>query len=128
MNCYYTKCDRVPIYERTIGKRNFEKKVASDMTENMLDERLTKACLRCNLKQVVELVEKQGVDIHSLNDLAFRHSCEFGYLEIVKYLVHKGADIHACYDQALYRAKLNLQTEIVKYLKNRMLLEKLEAI
>jgi len=94
----------------------------------MTDDRLIKACLKCNLKQVVELVEKHGVDIHGRNDLAFRYACEFGYLEIVKYLVQKGANIRACYENAFYKAQLNRHTEAVKYLKNRMLLEKLQTI
>ena len=43
------------------------------------------------------LVE-QGADIHADDDCALRWACDFGYLEIVKFLIELGADCYT-YDK-----------------------------
>ena len=57
-----------------------------------------------------------GADIHADNDQALRLASEYGYLDIVKYLISAGANIHADDDYALRWASSNDHLDIVKYL------------
>jgi ankyrin repeat protein len=121
------------------------------------EEQLVFACKDNNLARVKELVA-EGVDIHFNEERALEWACIYGLLEIVKYLVENGADIHVHDEKPLHHACVNGKFEVVKYivrmgidickikevhsyavkgnnnkelhnyLKNRQLLEKLQAI
>ena len=65
------------------------------------------------------MVEKQGADIHAMEDLALSWASENGHLEVVKYLVERGADIHIFEDQPLRLASQERHYEVVKYLQSK---------
>ena len=65
---------------------------------------------------IVKLLVKNGVDIHTNEDMALRYSAEENHLEIVKFLVESGADIHACSEYALRTSAEKGHLEIVKFL------------
>jgi len=76
------------------------------------DKRLVEACKKGNLKKVKKLIGK----IHANEEKALIWAADFGYLEVVKYLVEKGADVHILDDMPLRRAAAGGHLEIIKYL------------
>jgi hypothetical protein len=60
---------------------------------------------------------KVGVDIHALEDDAFRASCENGHIEIAKWLYSLGGvDIHAANDDAFRRSCERQRIESIIFL------------
>ena len=64
---------------------------------------------------IINLI-KNGADVHTCDDYAFRRAAENGNLEVVKFLVEKGANINADNCYALRWAIVNGHLEVVKYL------------
>jgi ankyrin repeat protein len=58
-----------------------------------------------------------GVDIHAMDDFAFRKACMNGHIEIARWLVSLGGvDIHEEYDDAFRMACRNGHMEIARWL------------
>jgi hypothetical protein len=101
--CVYDLCnitiDVLPVNDIEVQERT----PFIDLIENVKTE---------NLEQII----KSDVDLHQDNERALCIACEYGYLEIVKYLVERNADIHVLYDSPLRMAVYRGRLEVVKYL------------
>ncbi len=75
---------------------------------------LKAACTIGDLERVKELISSK--DYEEDKDRALKLVSEYGYLDIVKYLVEQGADIHTCDDYSLRSASCYGHLNIVRYL------------
>lgn len=66
--------------------------------------------------EIVKYLVEQGTNIHIYDELALRAASASGHLNVVKYLVSQGADISAKNDAALKWAKEEGQLDVVNYL------------
>lgn len=78
---------------------------------------LLHATVKGNLNGVKEIF-KGDVDIQAKNS-ALRLAADYGYLDIVKYLVEQGADIHVKQDDAYTCAVYNGHIDVINYLKSK---------
>ena len=68
-------------------------------------------CKNGNLEEILKVITDQS------KDQILRFVCEYGHLEVVKYLVEKcGADVRSDNDLAVKMASGNGHLELVKYL------------
>ncbi len=65
---------------------------------------------------IVKYLVSQGADVNEFGGDPLSRASERGYLSIAKYLVSQGADIHAREEDALDQAILNNRGDVVKYL------------
>lgn len=71
-----------------------------------------------NVRNHIQSLIEQGVNVNVDNDYPLRYFSECGDLCNVKILVQNGADIHTFNDEALRNAAYNGHTDVVEYLKS----------
>jgi len=85
-----------------------------------MQSRFLKACKTGDIRKL-QTLNYSKIDIHSNYECAFRHACENGHLDVVKYLIslepdHGRIDIHTWDEGAFQLACRNGHLDVVKYL------------
>jgi len=88
------------------------------------EHKLIAASIKNGLEAVKRIVDSRAVNIQEV----LNHACYYGYLEVVKYCVEHGADINYQKDKALGLVGVFRHKKVIQYLKNRIMLEKLQAV
>jgi ankyrin repeat protein len=78
--------------------------------------------------EIVRYMVQEGFDFLVEDSFGLLQASKLGQLEVVKYLVELGSDIHAVQDRAFRHADQNGHFEVAHYLRNKMVLENLEAV
>jgi len=76
------------------------------------------ACKKGNLIEAREIYDKYKPNIHKNNELVFKYACNYGYLDVTKWLysLEDKPDIHIDNERPFILACLNGKIEIVKWL------------
>jgi ankyrin repeat protein len=69
-----------------------------------------------NLIEIINIIIKNGGDIHADNEKAIQRASEYGYLNVVKCLVKYGANIHVHNDNTLRLASGRGHLDVIEYL------------
>jgi len=89
-----------------------------------INDKLIEAAKIGNIEEVKNCLDN-GVDIHTLNDCAFRWASKNNHAEVVRFLLNRGTDIHADNDYAFCWASKNGHAETVKVLKEHLIKEEM---
>src|SRR5690242_816450 len=71
-----------------------------------------------NMQQAVELINKQGADVHYNNEAAIRIAAAKGHLGVTALLISEGADVHVNEDEPVRLASENGHLDVVVLLVN----------
>jgi ankyrin repeat protein len=87
-------------------------------------------CIRGNLNGIIDLINKNNINIHTHNEYGFRSACENGHKHVVEYLInlykirpsrypiYAKINIHANNEEGFRWACMNRHKHTIKYLIN----------